>query len=179
MNVLFNASNYYNRSIKDLSKENSSINNNQNVKVNTTNHIVYLKTDDMLYSGGSGNGLSFTIKYDENSSKENPKVKAKGIDESGNKFEKTININDIDPSNASIIEMRALENHLMVDKTGRLSTLPYQSSNMGLSDSNDFIGMFEEAIKEQIKLRQYDVAMIYRKSLRVFSDFTKKINRNL
>ena len=28
-------------------------------------HIVYMKTDDMLYSGGNGSGLSFYIKYAE------------------------------------------------------------------------------------------------------------------
>lgn len=125
----------------------------------------------MLYSGGSYNGLSFTIKYAENSSKENPIVKAKGIDQNGKKFEQTININDIDLLNASIIEMRALENHLKLDKSGRLSTLPYEVSNMHLNDKNNFVKMFEDATKEQIKLRQYDLAMIYKKSLKAFSDF--------
>ncbi len=30
--------------------------------VGAKGHIVYMKTDDMLYSGGNGSGLSFYIK---------------------------------------------------------------------------------------------------------------------
>ena len=30
-------------------------------------HTVYMKTDDMLYSGGNGSGLSFCIRYAEGS----------------------------------------------------------------------------------------------------------------
>ena len=39
---------------------------------------VYLKTDDMLFSGGNGTGLSFYIKYAEVSTDDNPVVIAKG-----------------------------------------------------------------------------------------------------
>lgn len=56
---------------------------------------VYLKTDDMLFSGGNGTGLSFYIKYAEESTEENPVVIAKGVDENGKEFEQKININDI------------------------------------------------------------------------------------
>lgn len=38
-----------------------------------------MKTDDMLYSGGNGTGLSFYLKYAEDSTAENPRVVAKGI----------------------------------------------------------------------------------------------------
>ena len=44
---------------------------------------VYLQTDDMLYSGGNGTGLSFYIKYAEESTEEDPVVVAKGVDEYG------------------------------------------------------------------------------------------------
>ena len=36
--------------------------------------IVYMKTDDMLYSGGNGTGLSFYIKYAEGSTEDDPTV---------------------------------------------------------------------------------------------------------
>ena len=39
--------------------------------------IVYMKTDDMLYSGGNGTGLSFYIKYAEGSTEDDPTVIAK------------------------------------------------------------------------------------------------------
>ena len=40
-------------------------------------HTVYMKTDDMLYSGGNGTGLSFYLKYAENSTEDDPIVVAK------------------------------------------------------------------------------------------------------
>lgn len=57
------------------------------VNSNIQKQVVYLKTDDMLYSGGNGTGLSFYIKYADESSTDNPVVLAKGVDEKGNKFE--------------------------------------------------------------------------------------------
>lgn len=62
---------------------------------------VYLKTDDMLFSGGNGTGLSFYIKYAEESTEDNPVVIAKGVDENGKEFEEM--------RNASYVEMSALE----------------------------------------------------------------------
>ena len=80
-----------------------------NEKFSQTSVKVYLKTDDMLFSGGNGTGLSFYIKYAEESTEDNPVVIAKGIDENGKEFEEKININDIDLRNASYVEMSALE----------------------------------------------------------------------
>ena len=37
---------------------------------NGSSHIVYLKKDDMLYSGGNGTGLSFYLKYAEDSTED-------------------------------------------------------------------------------------------------------------
>ena len=48
----------------------------------------------MLFSGGNGTGLSFYIKYAEESTEDNPVVIAKGVDENGKEFEEKININD-------------------------------------------------------------------------------------
>ena len=97
---------------------------------------VYMKTDDMLYSGGNGSGLSFYIKYAEESTRDNPTVIAKGVDENGKEFEQTIHINDINPRCATVVEMHALESYLGVDKNGGLSSLPHDPlrGNMGLND---------------------------------------------
>lgn len=35
-------------------------------------YIVFLKSEDMLYSGGNGTGLSYYIQYAENSTEEDP-----------------------------------------------------------------------------------------------------------
>lgn len=183
MNILFNASSFaniprtresaYNKNIFDSIKNGSNNKKNQGFG-NKQNYIVYMKTDDMLYSGGQGNGMSFTVKYAENSTKENPVVIAKGIDENRKEFEQTFNLNDIDITNASKVEMRALENHLNLVKGNSLSTLPMDSCLMGLNDKADFIGMFEKSIKEQVTLGQYDVAMRYKINLKFLTDFFKK-----
>ena len=87
-----------------------------NEEFSQTSVKVYLKTDDMLFSGGNGTGLSFYIKYAEESTEDNPVVIAKGVDENGKEFEEKININDIDLRNASYVEMSALEAYYDVDR---------------------------------------------------------------
>ena len=57
-------------------------------------------TDNMLWTGGNGTGLSYCLKYADDSTDENPVVLAKGVDENGKEFEQRIYINDVDPSSA-------------------------------------------------------------------------------
>lgn len=133
--------------------------------------IVYMKTDDMLFSGGNGTGLSFYIKYAENSTKEDPTVVAKGIDENGKEFEQTIHINKINPSHASYVEMHALESYLGVDKNGGLTSLPPESGMMGLHDKADFMQMFEKQISDMRFLSQQKVASYYQRSMQAYWDF--------
>ena len=45
-------------------------------------------TDNMLWTGGNGTGLSYCLKYADDSTDENPVVLAKGVDENGKEFEK-------------------------------------------------------------------------------------------
>lgn len=134
---------------------------------------VYMKTDDMLYSGGNGSGLSFYIKYAEGSTEEDPTVVAKGVDENGNEFEQTIHINDINPRCATLVQMRALEAYLGVDKDGGLSSLPKDPSagNMGLHDRGDFINMFQKQIRDMNTLGERRLAAYYRYSMQMYWDF--------
>ncbi len=137
---------------------------------------VYLLDDDMLYSGGNGSGLSFYLKYAEGSTEEDPTVIAKGVDENGKEFQKTIHINKINPRHATLVEMRALEAHLGVDKNGGLSSLPMDPDmgNMGLNDKADFIGMFQKVIRHMKILGQKNAEAYYRYSLRMYSEFMEK-----
>ena len=50
----------------------------------------------MLWTGGNGTGLSYCLKYADDSTDENPVVLAKGVDENGKEFEQRIYINDVD-----------------------------------------------------------------------------------
>ena len=137
--------------------------------------IVYMKTDDMLYSGGNGTGLSFYLKYAEDSTEDDPIVVAKGIDENGNEFEQTIHINKINPKCATLVEMRALEAHLDVDKRGGFSSLPMGGTGeMGLHDRADFMNLFEKAISDFIKLNEHRAAAYYRYSMKAYWDFMNR-----
>lgn len=137
-------------------------------------HIVYTKTDDMLYSGGNGTGLSYYIKYAENSTEDDPTVVAKGVDEYGNDFEQTIHINKINPECATIVEMRALEAYLGVDKNGGLSSLPPETGRMGLHDRADFMKMFQKQISDMRLLRQGNTAAYYQYSMQKYADFMNR-----
>ena len=137
-------------------------------------HIVYMKTDDMLYSGGNGTGLSFYLKYAEDSTEDDPTVIAQGVDENGDKFEQTIHINDINPKNATIVEMRALEAYTGVKKQYGFTSLPLSSGNMGLHERRNFMAMFEKTISDMTILRQQSTAAYYRYSMQAYWDFMSK-----
>lgn len=141
---------------------------------------VYMKTDDMLYSGGNGSGLSFYIKYAEESTRENPTVIAKGVDEHGKEFEQTIYINDINPRSATVVEMHALEAYLGVDKSGGLSSLPHDPfrGNMGLYDRADFIDMFQNSVRDMNAQGERKLADYYRYSLQMYWDFMREKGKN-
>ena len=111
-------------------------------------------TDNMLWTGGNGTGLSYCLKYADDSTDENPVVLAKGVDENGKEFEQRIYINDVDPSNATVVEMRALEAHYKVEKQGGFTSLPLEAGNMGLNDRRDFIAMFKKSIEDLRKVNE-------------------------
>ncbi len=136
--------------------------------------IVYMKTDDMLYSGGNGTGLSFYIKYAEGSTEDDPTVIAKGVDENGNEFEQTIHINKINPRNASLVEMTALESYMGVDKNGGLTSLPPETGMMGLHDRTNFMDMFQKQISDMKLLSQKKAAAYYQYSMQAYWDFMNK-----
>ncbi len=148
------------------------INNVASAKPHTS--IVYMKTDDMLYSGGNGTGLSFYIKYADGSTEDDPTVIAKGVDENGDEFEQTIHINKINPRNASLVEMTALESYMGVDKNGGLTSLPLETGMMGLHDRTNFMDMFQKQISDMKLLSQKKAAAYYQYSMQAYWDFMNR-----
>lgn len=136
-------------------------------------HTVYMKTGDTLYSGGNGAGLSYCLRYADSSTEEDPVVIAKGVDEDGNEFERTIHINGIDPRNATIVEMHALEEYTGAEKRYGFTSLPLSAGNMGLYERRNFINMFENSIKDLNMLKAKKAAAYYRQSVQVYMDFAK------
>ena len=110
-------------------------------------------------------GLSYCLKYADDSTDENPVVLAKGVDENGKEFEQRIYINDVNPSNATVVEMRALEAHYKVEKQGGFTSLPLEAGNMGLNDRRDFISMFKKSIEDLNKLGRFDLSLLWTKSM--------------
>ena len=132
---------------------------------NQSSHVVYMKKDDMLYSGGNGTGLSFYLKYAEDSTEDNPRILAKGIDEFGNEFEQIIDVKKVNPRNATLTEMRALEAYSGAEKRYGFSTLPMGSTNVGLNERQDFIAAFEKNVADMNSLGEYGIAQQYNKLL--------------
>lgn len=128
----------------------------------------------MLFSGGNGTGLSFYIKYVEESTEDNPVVIAKGVDENGKEFEEKININDINLRNASYVEMSALEAYYNVDKGNSLSSFPQETGCMGLNDRCDLISSFEKVIQDMNKLGRYDLQMFYMRNMNTYLNASSK-----
>ena len=128
----------------------------------------------MLFSGGNGTGLSFYIKYAEESTEDNPVVIAKGVGENGKEFEEKININDINLRNASYVEMSALEAYYNVDKGNSLSSFPQETGCMGLNDRCDLISSFEKVIQDMNKLGRYDLQMFYMRNMNTYLNASSK-----
>lgn len=141
-------------------------------------YTVYMMDEDTLYSGGNGTGLSFYIKWAEDSTEEDPVMVAKGVDEKGEEFEQKIHINDINPSNATLVEMRALEAYTGVEKNGGLSSLPMGTGDMGLYDRRNFMQMFRKEISDMTLLKQRAAAAYYEYSMRNYWDFLEDREKN-
>ena len=144
-----------------------------------SSHVVYLKKDDMLYSGGNGTGLSFYLKYAEDSTEENPRILAKDVDENGEEFEQIIDVNKVNPGNATLLEMRALEAYSGAPKRLGFSSLPMGTENVGLNQRQDFIGAFKKNVADMNTLGKYDVAQEYNKLMMFYMNVFKENERSM
>ena len=139
-----------------------------------SSHVVYLKKDDMLYSGGNGTGLSFYLKYADDSTEDNPRILAKGVDENGDEFEQIIDVKKVNPGNATLPEMRALEAYSGAPKRFGLSSLPMGTENVGLNQRQDFIDAFKKNIADMNTLGKYDIAQEYNKLMMLYINVFKE-----
>ena len=96
-----------------------------------SSYKVYVKKDDMLYSGGNGTGLSFYLKYAEDSTAENPKVVAHGVDENGPSTGSGTFAVYPNPTDG-ILFVQTLRATSLPDQTYRITNLMGQTSLQGL-----------------------------------------------
>ena len=165
---------YGTRKVQQNTTEKSFANQVNNVASVPKTYQVYMMGDDMLYSGGNGTGLSFYIKYAEDSTEDDPTMIAKGVDENGDEFEQTIHINKINPKSATIVEMRALEAYTGVEKQFGFTSLPLETGNMRLNHRRDFMDMFKNTISDMRLLSQKKAAAYYQYSMQAYWDFMSK-----
>ncbi|MDR2022680.1 MAG: hypothetical protein LBQ71_05390 [Hungatella sp.] len=77
-----------------------------------SDQVFFIPDEKTLWSGGNASGISCIVRYSDDYSKDNPVVIAVGMDDSGKQFQYQININDIDPTNATYVELKTLSHHL-------------------------------------------------------------------
>lgn len=131
--------------------------------------------DEYVTSIESPAGLRFDLYYEENSPKDNPIIIAKGLDERGNRFEQRFAVKDIDPSNASYVEMCAWDAYYQPDRDGYgCLHFPSKADDMGLNDRANFVFLFEENIQNNIKIGDYGTANYYKKHLESLLQSVKK-----
>jgi len=139
-------------------------------------------TEDTLRGGGFniGNGtfVSYTIKWAENSTEDNPIMTADGYDENGKYFCETINIKKINPNNATWLEMLALEAHLSPMSNDRFNalgaSLPFPhtlQANRGLNDRFDFFSAFDKTIWQIAEGGSHQRAKEYQLSKQAYYNF--------
>jgi len=84
------------------------------VKANTDNPMIYLDSS-ALYTAGmrvpGGGWLNASVYKSESFSESSPVMLVKGTNVDGTPFEVEININDVNPRNASLVELYALDGY--------------------------------------------------------------------
>lgn len=107
---------------------------------NTPDVIVFKK--GIHWEGGPGHYLA--INYAEQSTEADPILIAEGKDYDGREFKQEIHLNDIDPDNASYVEMAALKAHLKLPgvspmSLGKLAEKTSYFEESGLPDYQEYI----------------------------------------
>lgn len=91
------------------------------------------------YAGKNDLPVEYTMYYAEDSTEENPILTATGKDEYGKAFERRIVIKEVNPRNATRIEMSALYEYY---KPNEFFHHPF-ADNMGLDDRADFVACYQ------------------------------------
>lgn len=133
----------------------------QNTNLPTSTSATVQLDGNALVSGGvrvpGGGMMSASVFKAENFSHDNPVMLVKGKDVDGSPFEVEVNINDVNPKNASFIEMFALDGYLAAN--GKPSSVTRaaagaMAANNALSGNNastkfDFVTPLLEHLETQ------------------------------
>ena len=139
-----------------------------------------------LVSGGiftdGGRAMSASVYYSENHSPDNPVYTVRGKNIDGTPFEIDVNINNVDPRNASFIEMQALYAHL--ETTGQasdriimnpfLSVFAGSYTNPDAFTKADFLAPMMQMMEWQEANKNWDGYNHYKKLIDVLMDYIQK-----
>ncbi len=146
----------------------------ENTKIPTSAGSILYRKEGAIYSGGNGTGLSFYLEYAAESTEENPVIIARGVDENRNEFKQVISVNDINPRNATLVELQAFASHYKLGKKIMgLSSLPMEIRNIGLTDRVDLYRAFEKGIKDFQTVGRHDLEALYKRNYNVYLEAFK------
>lgn len=174
-NYSFNAANIVNNSSSRVSGEQKKFNVDKEYK---------LQANSVLSTVRIETGESIGIFYDETSTKSNPVMLAKIIDADGSENEMKININDVNPSDASYVEMLALSAHLKTEgkidgPAGAFATMVFNARVKEANERNiyakeDFMPAMKEMVNDALKDGRMDTYLRYLKELDIYCNWNKK-----
>ncbi len=120
---------------------------------------------------GSNVAMDYAMWYAEGSTEENPVIFARTIDANGREMEQTFSLNDIDPHNATYLEMLALQVHYKPDEEICHFS---QGSYLGPTDRMDFVDGYKQLISKHLINHFYDDASRCQKMLDFYMDIFEK-----
>jgi len=131
-----------------------------------------LKNKEGSIALGCNAVMDYAMWYAEGSTEENPVIFARTIDANGREMEQTFSLNDVDPHNATYLEMVALQVHYKPDDDG-IYRYPY-GSDLGPTDRMDFVDGYKQLISNHLINHFYDDASRCQKTLDFYMDIWEK-----
>lgn len=123
---------------------------------------VHVYPDALYTTGGGANKQELHLNYDASSTEDNPVIKAWGIDSNGNDYEELIYVNEVNPRNATVAEMKALEAHLKekgdsvltarIPRMGGGNFIGEALGGFDVHEKIDFIQLFNEVADKAMEL---------------------------
>lgn len=159
----------------DFRKSISSEQLSQSKPVRELNHFdptPLLKGKKDFIALGGTSAMNYAMWYAEESTEENPVIFARTIDAYGRELEQTFSLNDVDPHNATYLEMVALQVHYRPGDDG-IYRYPY-GSDLGPTDRMDFVDGYKQLISKHRINHFYDDASRCQKTLDFYMDIFEK-----
>ena len=152
-----------------------------------TTHSPYLgENSGVLFSGSTTKRMVFDIRYAEHSTDENPIMSARGQDEYGEPFTQLITVNKVNPSDATPVEIIALQSHIYGKEDELLigdsflmgGCYGYNEHGENLNDRNNYISSLRAnvVLYSDPAYPAPEVPADLKKMLDSFTDFMNKNN---